>query len=435
MLGHLKDAHIKELFSKAFLSFLLRSISAILLFILNIIISRALGADAAGYYFLSVSIVLVLTSIFRLGTDQVVTRLVSTYNVSALPKNISALYLYVMKFLGVSLFIISLFLFLFSDLISFFVFFKPDLTEPLRIISLSIFFLGLLVSHGFFFQGLKYTSAYQFCQNLGQPLFLFCIIVFSFFMDLELSTVNLSFFHLLSSIIPLLIVFFLLRSKLSIPTHAFIETKELWRSSLPLWGSASLIMLMNFGAPILLGVMGSSESVAIFYNAFRTASLVLLVLMSINSIAAPKFSELYCKNDIPSIRRLSIMSTRAMVLLTSPIFLCFFIFPEWVMGLFGSEFRVGYQVLVVLSLGQLFNVSTGSVLLILSMTGHERKVLLSSVISGLVMLFLCLTLIPLFGALGAAISYSLSLSLQMLMSTYFVYKALGFVPMSIFSKC
>lgn len=432
---YIKDEHLKELFSKAFSSFFLRVLAAFLLFAINIIVSRSLGAEASGYYFLTISVLLVLSTVFRLGTDQAITRLSSTYSSGGFRSEISGLYSYVFKVLALVLFFVSLLLFVFSEEVSNFVFRKSELSFVLSMLSPCVFFLGLLVSQGYFFQGLKLTSMFQFCQNLGQPLFLFVFLAPVLIFDIRLTVSIVSVLHLLSCVFPFAIAFFIWRRRFSSPGLSDFDSSDLWRSALPLWGGSSLVMLMNWGATILLGSLDSSESVAIFYNAFRTSSLVILVLLSINSIAAPKFSELYYKNDIASIRRLSIISTRVMILFTSPIFLCFFFFPEFVMGFFGEEFKAGANVLIILSLGQVSNVATGSVLLLLSMTGHERYVLISSALATTAMLLLCLTLIPLFGVEGAAVAYSIALSAQMILCTYYVYKTLGFMPVNIFSRC
>jgi O-antigen/teichoic acid export membrane protein len=104
------------------------------------------------------------------------------------------------------------------------------------------------------------------------------------------------------------------------------------------------------------------------------------------------------------------------------------------MGLFGPEFVAGSTVLMVLALGQLINVITGSVGFLLSMTGHERDLLKSTVIAAILMLILCAWLIPAYGMMGAAIAQTVSLSVQMFTNSWFVKRALGFMPMNIFAR-
>ncbi len=240
--------------------------------------------------------------------------------------------------------------------------------------------------------------------------------------------------YLLASCIVTLIAIWLWWKRSQSNWNFEYNARELWRSALPMWGVASLSILMTWGVPLFLGVWAESKDVAVFHNAFRTSSLVMLVLMAINSIAAPKFSALHHQGDIESLKHIAIWSTRLMVLACIPVLGFILVFSEWIMGLFGPEFVVGAPVLVVLALGQFVNVATGSVGFLLSMTGHERYLLCSSGITAVVMVGLCVWLIPEYGVMGAAIAQAVSLSVQMLLNTWFVKMALGFVPMNIFSK-
>jgi len=54
-----------------------------------------------------------------------------------------------------------------------------------------------------------------------------------------------------------------------------------------------------------------------------------------------------------------------------PVLICT-LFPVFVLNFFGEEFVAAAPLLVVLSLGQLINVATGSVGFLLLMSGHEK---------------------------------------------------------------
>jgi O-antigen/teichoic acid export membrane protein len=111
-----------------------------------------------------------------------------------------------------------------------------------------------------------------------------------------------------------------------------------------------------------------ASDVALYNVAHRTAFLTTLMLTSVNSIAAPKFAELYHTRDLEALGATARDSARMMVVLALPVLLTFVFVPGFVMGLFGPEFEVGASVLVILALGQFVNVSTGSVGFVLIMT-------------------------------------------------------------------
>jgi O-antigen/teichoic acid export membrane protein len=70
--------------------------------------------------------------------------------------------------------------------------------------------------------------------------------------------------------------------------------------------------------------------------------------------------------------------------------------------IFGAEFLGGYYSLVILIVAQLISVTSGSVALLLNMSGHEKKVLYVMAFSMTINVILNLIFIPKFGIEGAA---------------------------------
>jgi O-antigen/teichoic acid export membrane protein len=78
--------------------------------------------------------------------------------------------------------------------------------------------------------------------------------------------------------------------------------------------------------------------------------------------------------------------------------------------MFGNEFIEGATVLIILCVGQVVNSISGSVGVILQMTGHQ-KVYQNIVLIALILnLILNLLLVPLYGTIGAAIATVISIS-------------------------
>jgi O-antigen/teichoic acid export membrane protein len=87
------------------------------------------------------------------------------------------------------------------------------------------------------------------------------------------------------------------------------------------------------------------------------------------------------------------------------------LFPQILLGFFGSEFVKGASVLRILAIGQFVNAVTGPVGLILLMTNKERHFALSmAVISGVNVLGNFLV-IPVMGIVGAALVTTTSVAL------------------------
>ena len=428
------SGHLAELVSKGALSFILKILAAGMTFILTIIISRYLGAEGAGYYFLAITIVTVLASVSQMGFSPVITRFVSAYSSNGDWQSINGLYTFVATHIFSVMLGVSTLVFIFAPYISQVIFQKNLLEEPLRFTAFGVVLLGVSLLKGQFFQGLKEVGKLQFCQNLGLPSFLVVLLLPSHLILGSLVEGQVALLYLLASILVVIIANWWWWQKPQVSWKLNYDSTEIWRAAMPMWGVGVLGVLMNWGASLLLGVWGASADIAVFHNAFRTAGLTMLVLVAINSIAAPKFSVLYHQGDRDGLKHLAIWSTRLMVLVCIPVVGCLLAFPEWVMGLFGSEFIVGAPALMVLAIGQFVNVVTGSVGLLLSMTGHEKFALRASGLAAVCMLVLCFVLIPQYGVMGAAIAQAVSLSAHMLLNSWFVKKILGFTPMNIFAR-
>ena len=135
-----------------------------------------------------------------------------------------------------------------------------------------------------------------------------------------------------------------------------------------------------------------------------------------------------------SVRKTALFSVRLLVVSAVPIVGAMLIFPGFLMGLFGADFAQGAQLLQILALGQFVNVITGSVGYLLMMTGHERDLRTSTLISGGLVVILTIILTQYFGVLGCAIATAISIAFQNLLAAYFVKKRLGFNTLKFWQK-
>jgi O-antigen/teichoic acid export membrane protein len=186
-------------------------------------------------------------------------------------------------------------------------------------------------------------------------------------------------------------------------------------------------LAMGWTATIVLGIWATSADVGIFNAASRTVLLGGLVLMAVNSIAAPKFAALHREGDMKALNSMARSSAILMLAIASPLLLAFTLAPGPVMRLFGPEFVAGAPLLVILALGQFVNVATGSVGYLLMMTGHEKLMRNSVAIAAALNLVLNLVLVPIAGTLGAAIATAISLATLNLVATYYSWSRLGIV--------
>jgi O-antigen/teichoic acid export membrane protein len=114
-----------------------------------------------------------------------------------------------------------------------------------------------------------------------------------------------------------------------------------------------------------------------------------------------------------------------MAMCATPVFLVLVVAPRFVMGIFGSDFSTGGVTLQILAIGQFFNVVSGSVGILLMMSGHEREYRNAQIATAAVAVTINALLIPKYGAIGAAIGAASALVVQNVLFGHFVWRRLG----------
>ena len=153
---------------------------------------------------------------------------------------------------------------------------------------------------------------------------------------------------------------------------------------------------------------------------------VVLPLVLIGLVMAPYVVAAWSNSDKAALQRLATKSSQGALLLSFPCALVFIFYGEELVNLvFGQEYgAISYAPLVILTIGQLFNVFFGQVGLFLSMTGHEKITLIGQAASLLINILLCIALIPVYGSVGAAIGVSVGLLVWNILLFLLLYKYL-----------
>lgn len=421
------DAHMSEALSGAAIAFLLRGVGAGLAFILNVVIARLLGADGAGLYFIAMSVTVIGSIIARMGLDNSLLRFIASSATQGDWGRVKGVFALGMKKALIATMTTSLLLAFLTPLLAEKMFGKPDVSEPMRWMSMGIITFSFMMLLAESLKGLKQIRNSMLVSGAIYPLVSLIIIwpLVSF-----LGVAGASLAYVLATGMAALVGLMFWRRNMCHhePTNISFDPEDLKSSSRPLWLMAFINQAVLPWTPLLLlGVWGTSGESGIFGAATRVAMLVTFFLATVNTILAPKFAELHAKGDIKTLGHLARRFAMYITLATSPLFLLLIIKGQWVMGMFGDDFLVGGGVLAILAVGQVINSITGSVGYLLMMTGHERDMRNSSIIGSVIMLFLAFTLIPSMGMTGAAISSASAIAGMNIVSSYMVWERLGVV--------
>ena len=421
----LSDVHFAELIRKGATAFLLRVCGAGLAFLLTIYLARLLGATDYGLFMLSLTVVMILSVGVRMGLDNVLVKNISAaVEQGKLPLARGYFQTAIRLVLIVGL-VATLLGILISPMVADTVFDKPELAQPLNVMMwlLLPFSIAFLVAEAL--KGLKQVADSTIAQTMLIPAFSLVVLVMGgqwFVWGLiDAITVYVS-----SVLVAALYAW--QRWRIRIPSGEAVKLRasKLLRSGFPLLLATSGGLILVWTDTLVLGVFESADTVGIYAVASKTALLTSLILVAVNSIAAPKFAAFHVSNNLDAMAKLARQATLLMtglVVLPTAVLL---LYPEWILQLFGAEYTSGATALIILALGQLVNVACGSVGYLLMMTGHEKTVRNIMLTTAAINIALNVLLVRYYGIEGVAVATAVSVVIWNVWMMVAVREYLGF---------
>ncbi len=184
---------------------------------------------------------------------------------------------------------------------------------------------------------------------------------------------------------------------------------EVWAFAAPRALAAVFGVLITWLDVLLVGFLSSTRDAAIYAAVSRLLLLGAYTLQAIGLAVASQFSELIATGELGRVERLYRVSTWWMMAVSWPLYTLYLAFAPVLMSVFGPAYVDGQWALVILALAGLFNLGTGNVTLLLLMTGHSVLNLANSAVVLAVNVGLDLLLIPAYGINGAALGWALSI--------------------------
>jgi len=191
--------------------------------------------------------------------------------------------------------------------------------------------------------------------------------------------------------------------KRALTEAAEYHTREWIGVALPLLIVTIAQQIQARGDVIVLGTFRSKAEVGLYAAAVTLAATMDQFASVINSIIGPGFAELHAQRRFHELQTLLTRGARLVFAATPPMGVAFIFLGTTLLQLFGKQFpQAGIGPLSLLVLAQLVASFTGSVGLLLSMTGWHSAFAATLVVTGILNLAFDLILIPGYGAMGAA---------------------------------
>jgi len=378
-----------------------------------------LGAENSGYYFFVVSFLLLLTSLSSLGLNNSVLKEVSISSGNF--KRITDIFLKSIVLILFASLALMVFIYCYILIANKFNFSHYIIQSYYGTILLSLFPFTLMFFLASFFQAFnnKYLLWSMIMMNLGYQLIMIILI---FLFDLNsLDSIFYSFNFSVFFIVFVSCVFCFKWIPISFSFNHLISFKSLLVLSYPMMLAHIVSQINNFSGQFLISLYSSSSDISFFSVLVRISILMGFIFTAIAKVVTPKFALLYKENKIKQLQSLVTFSNRILFFLSFCFFVFIFVFGKWLLSFFGQEFVDLNVALNIVIFGQFLACITGLSVFILQMTGGEKVVRNSIIISTIISLTVGLMLIPKNPIYGAVIMTTLNLILMNVVCCYKVY--------------
>jgi O-antigen/teichoic acid export membrane protein len=191
--------------------------------------------------------------------------------------------------------------------------------------------------------------------------------------------------------------------------------RAFWRYTAPrAIGTASQVALKRSDI-ILVAALRSPRDAALYAAATRFVVLGQLGVQALQQALSPQLSALFAQDDNRSVREVYRATTAWAMLLAWPVYLACAVLAPDLLKIFGPGYSQVAPVVVLLSIAMLAATACGAVDTVLLMSGHSWLSLGNNLFALGLNVGLNLVLIPQYGALGAGISWTVSIIVRNLL--------------------
>jgi len=426
-----KDSDNREIVKGAGTTFILKIIGLVFSYGFNIYFARVYGAEVMGLFALAITVAGIFSLFAQMGTQSSLMRFVAQYAGQGNYYAVKKIYKLTLQWvLPLSMFLAIIFYFL-SPFIANNIFNKTKLIDPLKITAFVLPFGVLMGVNTASLRGLKkIKDAFIFSTVLPPVLNTVGLMLLTYFVFKSYLTPI--YVNLITAFIGAIYSLCLWRKRSAkLPTNKnesdnIFNTKEVIKVSAPMFITTAMILIMGMTDTFMLGIFRTSQEVGVYRVVLKLALFSSFTLGAVNSIAAPKFSELYWRGEKDKLKRITKFSSKIIFFTAFPIFVLVILFAGPILSIFGDEFITGKIALIILSSGQLINVSCGLNGALFDMTGNQNISRDVMIVSAILNITLNFWFIPNYGIIGAAIATATSTIIWNLIISIYAYKIYGY---------
>lgn len=212
------------------------------------------------------------------------------------------------------------------------------------------------------------------------------------------------------------------------PEAARVASGELVTYSLSLLFIELGAVVLSRADKLLLGSMATVEVVGLYGAAFMLSTQNVFFLQAVNAAFAPRVAALHSQRRIDELQEVLKLLNRWTMLAATPLLLICTLLAGDMMLLMGPDFAAGAGILMILSLGKAVSAGTGSVGVLLNMSGKHRLELFNTAANLVLLPVLAFPLAVWLGPLGLAAAVAASIAVVNIARLTEVYITLRIHP-------
>jgi O-antigen/teichoic acid export membrane protein len=203
------------------------------------------------------------------------------------------------------------------------------------------------------------------------------------------------------------------------------EKKSIYRISFPQFLSAVFNQSQKWSDTILLGILGTSTQVGIYYIGLRIGGFISIPANAMNTIFMPIAARLIGQKNNAELNDLYKTVTRIIFVCGSLGFGIVFFLRTYLIDLFGKGYESAGTIILVLLISETIDFGVGPARQLITMSGGGRINLINSILTLTIDITASFLLIPRYGIMGAAFANGLTnivLQIVTVLELMFIYK-------------
>ena len=390
----------------------IKLVSALLLFAAQIVLARLLGVESYGAYAIAFAWLTMLLLIGRQGFDLATVRYVAAYQ----SQRQWSLLRGFLEFSRTVVFSISMIVGACLALVAWSLrdHYSAEIVGALVVAAAILPIYAQMQIHESALRGLGLVLRAQLFQSILNPaLIILCLPLAVLWFNVAASAGTAMAIYLVANVVSLLGLWVMLRRHLPGPARAARPEhlrREWMSASFAMMFMMSFIPVVNQVSIVIIGALQDSAAAGLYGAASRIANILQLPVIALIAAIGPMAADFHARGDIEALQRVTRFGVLSIfgLALVSAIGLA--VFGHWILGILGAEFVAAYPVMMVLVAGQLCFAAAAPAGILLNMTGHQNEAARITLLCAVANLLFLAILVPMFGALGAAVATALTIA-------------------------